>query len=387
MQFSIGLYALIFITIFILVPGYITRRFYFNGQFSKQILWSSKSLSSLFYSLITGTIVILIFILIYNHIFSKTIDIDEFLLKFHVNFISNKVLDDSILESKFKGLSNSIKRNYFPFLAGLYFFSAFIGFAFCKFILYLGLDVKFKLFRFANEWHYLFSGKILKFENPTRNGFNNNLQVKHLYLDVLVNEGEKNTLYSGFFGDYDLSHQDYNKLEKLHLIHPSRYKKNENDTVKKSIPGDIFTIMGNNIININSTYVYQNEEDKNTRKFNFKKVTFLIIQLVSILIFFFFSFYIIFPFDVPSDSFLAKLTAQSFLVKLFFLFTINISTGLITPFIINNEEKKIEFIGKGNFIKLIAYNLISVFITYISWNLNIGMINDLVNSFFSFKNN
>lgn len=368
MQFSIGLYALIFICVFILVPGYITRRFYFNGQFSKQMLWSSKSLSSLFYSLIIGVIILLIYIFILNLFISNKIDVDIYLLKFHMNFISNKDFDYKKSNEIFSGISNNIKYSYLPFLTGLYIFSAFIGFRTCKLILYFGLDVKYKIFRFANEWYYLFNGKILKLENPTKNGFNNNLHVKHIYLDVLVKESDINTLYSGFFGDYDLSHKNYNKLEKLHLFKPSRYKKTDNETIKKIIPGDIFTIFGENIININSTYVYQNEDDIISKKFKLKKSLFLTLQFISVSIFFFFTFYLIFPFDLPKIPFLAKLISQTILVKLFFLFTVNISTGLFTPFTINNKENKIEFIGKQNFKSLLWFILISIAITYISWN-------------------
>jgi hypothetical protein len=379
MQFSIGLYALIFICVFILVPGYIARRFYFNGQFSKQMLWSSKSLSSLFYSLIIGVLIILIFIFILNQFISNEIDLDNYLFKFHINFISNNEFDYKKLNEIFSGISNNIKYTYLPFLTGLYLFSAFIGFRTCKLILYLGLDVKFKIFRFANEWYYLFNGKILKLENPTKNGFNNNLHVKHIYLDVLVKEGDVNTLYSGFFGDYDLSHKNYNKLEKLHLFKPSRYKKTDNGTIIKNIPGDIFTIFGENIININSTYVYQNEDDIKSKKFKLYKSLFLIVQFMSVLIFFFFTFYLLFPFKISKIHFLAKLLSQSIMVKLFFLFTVNISTGLITPYTINNKEMKIEFIGKQNFKSLLWFILLSISITYLSWDLSIQKVIDIFN--------
>lgn len=260
----------------------------------------------------------------------------------------------------------------------MYFFSAFIGFAFCKIVLFFGLDVKYKLFRFANEWHYLFSGKILRLENPTKNGFNNKLQVKHLYLDVLVNEGDKNTLYTGFFGDYDLSHKDYNKLEKLHLIHPNRYKNIENQKIKKSIPGSIFTILGDKIININSTYVYQNEEEIASNKFKYKKLFFRSIQLIALFIFCFFTFILTFSIEVPVNSFFSNLLSQTIFVKILFLFTINVSTGLITPFIINNKSKRIEFVNRKDFIKLLLLNVFVVIVTYFLW----GVSHDIIKNFF-----
>lgn len=166
MQFSIGIYALILITLFILVPGFITRRFYYNGQFSKQIFWANKNINALFYSLLTGALIILLYIALLNTFLSNAISIDESLITFHKIFISNKEVDESLLIKIFNGFSKTTRTAYLPFLFGLYLFSALFGFFFCKLILHLGLDVKFKLFRFANAWHYLFNGKILKLDNP-----------------------------------------------------------------------------------------------------------------------------------------------------------------------------------------------------------------------------
>lgn len=64
MEISIGIYALIFIFFFLITPGFLARRFYYHGEFSKQINLNNNSFMNVIYSLFVGIILSLLFIYI-----------------------------------------------------------------------------------------------------------------------------------------------------------------------------------------------------------------------------------------------------------------------------------------------------------------------------------
>lgn len=215
MEVSIGIYALIFIFFFLIIPGFIARRFYCNGEFSKQVSWNNNTFSNILSSLLAGVILSLIFIFLFNLISSTSINVDSVLAKFDSYFISIETAKNK--SALFEGFSNNFYKYYLPFLFGIYFFAAMVGFFLSRVVQIFGLDTKIKFLRFNNNWHYLFTGKILKFKKVDHD-HNLRLKVKYTYLDILVQDkGENSTLYSGLFADYDLSSDNVNKLDKIYL--------------------------------------------------------------------------------------------------------------------------------------------------------------------------
>lgn len=357
MEFTIGIYAIIFISFFLIIPGSLARRFYYNGEFSKQINLNNSSSINLVYSLFVGIILSLCFVAIFNSVSDEGINIDSVLNSFDANFVSQQ--DKSKELGKFDGLSDNILKVYLPFIGGMYFFSAMIGFFLSKFVVFFGWDTRWKFFRFGNNWHYLFSGKILKFKKYTSSNIDHNLKVKYTYLDILVSgKGDETTLYSGLFADYDINPQDISKLEKVHLLKAIRYKKDGDKTLIRNIPGNLFTIMGDNILNINCTYICFDEEESRNKFFIFQKNIFIPVSIISTLFFLTILISFLFSLNLFNSIWYQRILLESVLTKAILLFFLNIIMGLFTPFEIKNEEKRIKFIG----IKAYFYKIILIFI-------------------------
>ena len=178
----------------------------------------------------------------------------------------------------------------------------------------------------------------------------NRLKVIYSYVDVLIAETDGTTqLYSGFVADYELNHLDISKLEKLHLIKAQRWKLKKDGTRKrKNIPGNLLTIMGDRIINLNSTYICEREEDRDHRVFKRKRLLLLITQIISACIFLFILFSFIFSFNVFGSEWYSNILKKSWWEKWLILYTINIGIGFITPVKIESDadgNDRIKFIG------------------------------------------
>lgn len=371
MEVTIGIYAIIFISFFLIIPGFLARRFYYNGEFSKQINLNNSTAINLVYSLFVGIILSLCFVALFNSISDNGINIDSVLNSFDANFISQPTT--LAYPDKFNGLSQNIYKVYLPFIGAMYFFSAMIGFFVSKFVLFFGWDTRWKFFRYNNNWHYLFSGKILKFKKYTASNIDHDLKVKYTYLDVLVSEkGDETTLYSGLYADYDINPHDISKLEKIHLLKATRYKKTDSNTEIKNIPGNLFTIMGDRILNINCTYICFDEEENLNKKFAFQKLIFIPVTILSTLFFLIILISLLFSLNLIDSVWYKQILFQPIYTKVLLLFFINIVLGLFTPFRINNVEKKIKFIGIEAYISKIILVLIISLLLFFVCDLNLG---------------
>lgn len=366
MEVSIGIYAIIFIFFFLVTPGFLARRFYYHGEFSKQINLNINPFMNVIYSLFTGIMLSLVFIYISNCFINNAINIDIILSDFDENFIS---LNSEVNQNeRFNGLTNNMKSYYLPFIGAIYVFSAMVGYFSSKVILFFNWDTKWKFLRFNNNWHYQFSGRILKFKKIFSVDFNHKLKVKHTYLDILVSEnGDKATLYSGLYADYDINPQDTTKLEKIHLYKAIRYKKVEDKVEIKNIPGNLFTIMGNNILNINCTYICYDEDETKFRKFIIQKNVLFPLLIISTLFFLSILVSFIFSINIINTEWFKLLLSQSFIFKTIFIFTTNIVIGLITPFQIKSLEKRVVFIGFKAYVYKIILSLIMIILLCIMY--------------------
>lgn len=362
MEISVGLYTIIFILFFLVIPGFLARRFYYHGEFSKQVNISINSLIALVSSFFIGVILTFSFIAIHNSFSSNHINIDNFLDQIDSKFVKENQIEQTTTVTtntashvnKFKGLTNEIFSKYLPYLGFFYAFSIIVGYFLSKIVLFSGADTRFKILRFRNEWHYLFSGKILKFKNIRSSSKREKKEVKYTYVDVLVAEkGDETTLYSGLLGDYEIHPTNHCKLEKVHLLRAIRYKKVKNtdegiettQIIERNIPGRIFTILGDRILNINCTYEFYDEDEQKVRKYNRKSNILFLLQLLSSLTFLSFLISFIFSINFFSYDWFGNLLKQSIWFKIFFLLTLNIGLGMLTPFTSKQKEKIIEFEG------------------------------------------
>lgn len=255
MELTIG-----FVSLFLLLvlPGIIFRRFYYLGEFSKQISVSEPILSTIAYALIPGVLIQLTIAWLYL-IFTDAntgINLTPF---YNALFTDDKSLDVTELFLK-DVLSNSFI--WYSFV--VYSFSASLGFSCYLLVRNLKLDRNFKILRFKNQWAYIFSGELYGFPKWKKPIMPNADEVKKPssgflfpYVDVLVRETDnKSKLYSGILKDYDVLSTDLSQLRRLYLINTKRYKQKEDGFELKDIPGDFLIIDGSDIINLNVQYIF-----------------------------------------------------------------------------------------------------------------------------------
>jgi len=239
---DIALKTLVLI-IFILVPGFIFRRVYFQGTFSKQ--FDSKSWShSLFYSALFGIVLNFIGYTAYEYFF-KTIDYHTCLELY--NSISEEKIDKKTLK-KFNIISA------YKYLSLLYTISIILGWLVYISIRNLKLDRYFEPLRFLNHWHYYFTGEIKDFKEFTlQNG-----RCSVVAVDVLVkSEKEGNNLYSGLLSSYSLDNNG--NLESIALTQAQIFKYDKKEF--KDIHSHVFIIPNSTIQNLNLRYTFQEEDN------------------------------------------------------------------------------------------------------------------------------
>ncbi|MFL0149627.1 hypothetical protein V2598_14995, partial [Tenacibaculum maritimum] len=273
MNLTLGFIAF-FITV--VIPGILFRRFFFYGEFSKQFNTKDPVLHSIFFSIIPGIIVQLLSFIIYN----LSLGFDSSFLDVFTIFRDIASDGSNGTQEATKDFINNHIITFFIYSLFVFTFSSFIGWALSRLIRIRKWDKKYKLFRYKNQWYYIFSGEVLnmkKFKEAHKVSFKNDkgsLQSTLLtYADILVSVSEQNDrkeLYTGFVVDYDLKGDDISQLDKIYLIDTHRYKKkekvfdkngkeiieeNSEETPIKSrnrlrVPGDIFILKAKNIVNL-----------------------------------------------------------------------------------------------------------------------------------------
>lgn len=135
------------------------------------------------------------------------------------------------------------------------------------------LDLRFRFLRLGNEWHYLFSGEILY---PGRKTAPESIFM--IQIDVVVNSSEGDIIYCGTLEDFYLSKD--NGLDRIYLRNVYRrnlkddldlgqpnvgYLKRYEDERYYAMPGDLFVVTYDKIVNLNVTYITLEET---VRKFD-----------------------------------------------------------------------------------------------------------------------
>lgn len=266
----------------IVIPGILFRRFFFYGEFSKQFNTKDPVLHSIFFSIIPGIVMQIIGVFIYSlSIGFESSYLDVFTIFRDITSDGNK--GTQLPTENF--INNDILI-FFLYSLFVFLLSAILGWASSRFIRARKWDKKYKLFRFKNQWYYIFSGEVLnmkKFEEAHRDSFKKNKGKDQdtlvTYADILVSVSDQNDrkeLYTGYVVDYDLKSDDITKLDKIYLIDTHRYKKksivNDGIEVKDNgnaikvhkptksrnrlrVPGDVFVLNADKIVNLNLTYI------------------------------------------------------------------------------------------------------------------------------------
>lgn len=239
------------ILIFIfLSPGLIFRFSYLQGTYAK-INFRISAIDEIFWAVIPAVLFQLLSFLFITHILDYPI---------RLHLIYNLLAGFRIEGNEFDELQAGILPFLIHFLA-LIALSILCGRMLRFTIRKLKLDARYKFFRLNNEWYYLFSGEILDF--PGVPGSSENIEI--IQVDLIANTIEGSVIYSGILQDYYLSKD--NGLDRIYLSQVYR-RKLKDDLISDSdneptrqldvryykMPGELFVIGYDKIINLNITY-------------------------------------------------------------------------------------------------------------------------------------
>ena len=194
MDSSLTIVTIVYI-IMLVVPGVFFKRIYFQGPFTRQFqsgLFADRLVTSLFWGILVQVVTFYIFINTFNVQYDS---IFELLTETHSKLSKNEVPDFNET-----GLTNILL-----YLLGSVLIALFLGFFAFHFVRIFKLDQRFAVLRFANKWHYYFSGEILNTREFKLNSLKRG-KVTATLIDVLVKYGENdNRLFSGNLMQYSIS--------------------------------------------------------------------------------------------------------------------------------------------------------------------------------------
>ena len=345
MNIDIALNTIFYIAIFIF-PGIIFRKFYFRGNFTHQFSQGNlfeRFIMTIFFSLVSILLSIGIIL------FFRYLGVD------FLGAISYDTIIKTFNDIKKNEIPQDFRSNAFHFLtlmSLIYIISLLMGAILHSFVIKLGLDIRYPIFRFNHPWYYITNGKTIK-EISSQ---------KYLYtnIDILINDGYKKVMFSGVLLDI-LQNPLNNNIE--HILVKNCYKYNfkdkDNSTQydKKYISGNVMCFSKDNIINFNLTHI--------TRDKNYKVLKYYILFIITLIFFGVLVFVCIFPWmeNVFSNSFEIK----GIFKKIVFTFSSIVISSLIYGVIYSylydekrnkNKEKKTN--GILYFITFIAALLWSI---------------------------
>lgn len=202
-----------FILLFLLIilPGIVFRRFYFYGEFSKQFRIKEPLIHLFISNIIPGILNVLLAIWL-THFILDGITFSGFLT--NISLINEK----NEINTQFVNELSAI----IPITIAV---STLTGLSLSRLIRFFKLDIKHRLLRYRNTWYYVFSGEISDFKK-----FKTQLNVNFInkrkndlhppIVDILIQTGGETKLYTGALLDYELSHSDIIKLERVYLKNP-----------------------------------------------------------------------------------------------------------------------------------------------------------------------
>jgi hypothetical protein len=248
---------LVFGSIFLFIllsPGLIFRFSYLQGTYSK-LNFRISAVEELFWALIPALFLQLSGFLIIEKFVGIRVNLDLI----YDLITGNHDTDISVIRS-----------SAFLFLlytAIIILIAVLAGVTLRALVRWFRLDLRLQFLRFRNEWHYLLSG-----EHDSTGKKNNIILVQ---IDALLNSSEGNVIYSGILDNYFLTKD--NSLDRLYLTNVYRRKlKDDLDADKPNpgflardtderyyaMPGYLFVIPYDKIINLNITYYMDELENE-----------------------------------------------------------------------------------------------------------------------------
>jgi hypothetical protein len=239
----------------ILYPGFLFRRFYYTEEFSKEYFKQSVT-DLIFSSIVPG---FLLHFLGYLFFLKGRTEIDVVT----VGTLLSGTSDPAKVTEAFKAIYFKAP-HIISYFVGVCIVGMFAGLLAKLVVRNLKLDRKYKLFRFQNEWHYIFSGEILDFPKVPGQAD----EVDFSYVDALVRTDEGTVIYSGLLAEYILSKDG--GIDRLYLTEvkrrflkddiipnggvPENPEAADQDKRYYYLPGQFFIIPYSHVINLHITY-------------------------------------------------------------------------------------------------------------------------------------
>ncbi len=240
-------------TLFLLIllyPGFIFRRFYYTEEFSRE--YFKQTITDLLVAAILPSTLLHIvgyYLFVRHH---YTIDIST------IGTLLSGTSDGTKVTAAFQSIYAHAPGIVAYFIA-VSILAALSGLLAKYIVRKAKLDRRFKLFRFQNEWHYIFSGEILDF--PRVPGDASNISIR--YIDALVKSDQGTIIYTGILADYVLSKDG--GIDRIYLTNVKRrylrddkanqpQENNDLDERYYYLPGQFFIIPYTQIINLHITY-------------------------------------------------------------------------------------------------------------------------------------
>lgn len=360
MSIEIGFFSSLIIFLFIVLPGIAFRRGYYHGAFTRQFKFSGQGILTIAYVFVLGIGLNFIFIELYNLLQQTDISVNDHLDNYkRLLQFDNKDVQQS-KETFFQGFYEKCRQSYWSYLIGIYTFSILLGFILSRIVLILGFDLSIRILRFNNDWQYIFDGRKLDMNKRILARRKYSKRIKYVFLDILTNTGsEKPQLYRGLLKNYEISDTDTSKLQSISIIKAQRWVKSEGVTgaiisQPKDIPGNLFTILGENILNVNCHYV----EDDNKEVANFWDVTKLIYILLMAVVNISLVVMILFKVGTQLLPYGEIIEQRGFLFRLVISYLITSALNMLTPF--EYIDSKLTFSKQNLKIQTIVFFTTSI---------------------------
>ena len=222
----------------VLLPGIIFRSSYLSSSFSRRII-DRNPIDDVFFAILPAVFFHASAILIVNStkqgVCGVNVDFD-----FLIRLSSSSELTD------FSAVSNFAHQIFF--YNSIVLFAAFLLGHLCrKVVRGCKWDRTFRIFRFTNKWHYIFSGEILDFPNiPDQSS-----DVDLILLDILSNVSGVSILYTGKYVDHSLTKDG--DLDNIILKYPQKKEFGSGDSFTE-ISSKYLLIPFSTINNLNLRY-------------------------------------------------------------------------------------------------------------------------------------
>lgn len=240
------------IILFLLLPGQIFRRFYYSEEFSKQ--YFKQSVNELFVAVFIPS-------LVFHSIWILTVPLFNY-------YVDLRILGEILLSKDYPVIAfESIQSMIKPILVyhlTIFLFAGFIGFFLKMLIRKARLDLKIKMLRFQNSWHYILTGEFFEFPRASTWLEDDTIDdIELRYVDALVEVNGTAVIYDGILVDYELSKEG--GLDYLTLYNVQRRYLKDDPRNKEILPEVDSEVEQKNEPELESEVEEENDSDEDVK--------------------------------------------------------------------------------------------------------------------------